>query len=115
MLRNPEVYKIYKTPAGVKGIYGLFPLTKPDYAAVLDGKLEESEVGNFILDYSNPTSVYLYFVTLIVDIHDARRKEYARKIIKDIPLRIKTSYRKRDGHSRDWGLCSQPRRRESFA
>ena len=46
-------------------------------------------VGEFILNYTNPTSVYLYFVTLIVDIHDARRKEYARKLIEDIPLELK--------------------------
>lgn len=30
MLRNSEVYKILKTPAGVKGIYGLFALNKED-------------------------------------------------------------------------------------
>jgi predicted house-cleaning noncanonical NTP pyrophosphatase (MazG superfamily) len=89
MLRNPEVYKIVKTSAGVKGIYGLFPLNKEDYTAVLEGKLEEDEVGEFILDYTHPTTVYLYFVTLIVDIHDARRKEYAGKLIKDIPLELK--------------------------
>ncbi len=89
MLRNPEVYKLFKTPAGVKGIYGLFPLSKKDYTAVLEGRMEESEVGEFILDYTNPTTVYLYLVTIIVDIHDARRKEYASKIIKDIPLELK--------------------------
>lgn len=89
MLRNPEVYKILKTPAGVKGIYGLFPLNKEDYTAILEGKLEEDEVGEFILDYTRPTTVYLYFVTLIVDIHDARRKEYASNLIKDIPLELK--------------------------
>ena len=89
MLRNPEVYKILKTPAGVKGIYGLFPLNQEDYTAVLEGKLEEDEVGEFILNYTNPTTVYLYFITLIVDVHDARRKEYASQLIKDIPLELK--------------------------
>ena len=79
MLRNPEVYKILKTSDGVKGIYGLFPLNKEDYTAVLEGKLEEDEVGNYILEYDSPKTVYLYFVTLIVDIHDVRRKEYATK------------------------------------
>ena len=89
MLRNPEVYKIFKTPAGVKGIYGLFPLNKEDYTAVLEGKLEEDEVGKFILNYNNPTAVYLYFITLIVDVHDTRRKEYASQLIKDLPLELK--------------------------
>ena len=89
MLRNPEVYKVLKASDGVKGIYGLFPLNKEDYTAVLEGKLEENEVGEFILNYNHPTTLYLYFITLIVDIHDARRKEYARKLIKDIPLELK--------------------------
>ena len=89
MHRNPDVYKIIRTPDGVKGIYGLFPLRKTDYTAVLEGTLEEDEVGNFILGYNHPTTVYLYLVTLIVDIHDARRKEYARKMIQDIPLELK--------------------------
>ena len=89
MDRNPEVYKIIKTSAGVKGIYGLFPLNKDDYTAVLEGRLEEDEVGNYILDYDSPKTVYLYLVTLIVDIHDVRRKEYASKLIKDIPLELK--------------------------
>ena len=89
MLRNPEVYKILKTTDGVKGIYGLFPLNKEDYSAVLEGKLEEDEVGEFILNYTNPTTVYLYLITLIVDVHDARRKEYASQLIKDIPLELK--------------------------
>ena len=89
MLRNPEVYKVFKTSAGVKGIYGLFPLNKEDYTAVLEGKLEEDEVGQFILNYMNRTTVYLYLITLIVDVHDARRKEYASQLIKDIPLELK--------------------------
>jgi hypothetical protein len=89
MFKNPSVYRVLKTSAGVKGAYGLFPLSKKDYNAVLEGNLEESEVGEFILDYANPRSVYLYFVTLIVDIHDVRRKEYASKLIKDIPFELK--------------------------
>ncbi|MGG3891186.1 hypothetical protein [Metabacillus fastidiosus] len=89
MLRNPEVYKIFKTPAGVKGIYGLFPLSKTDYTAVLEGRIEETEIGEYLLDYTNPTTVYLYLVTIIVDVDDVCRKEYASKIIKDIPLELK--------------------------
>lgn len=89
MERNPEVYKIMKTSAGVKGIYGLFPLNKDDYTAVLEGRLEEDEVGNYILDYDSPKTVYLYFVTLIVDIHDVRRREFASKLIKNIPSEMK--------------------------
>lgn len=89
MMRNPEVYRIIKTPAGVKGIYGLFPLSQAHYTAVLAGKLEEDEVGKYILDYDEPKAVYLYFITLIVDIRDAERKQYASKLIKDIPLELK--------------------------
>jgi hypothetical protein len=89
MMRNPEVYRIIKTSAGVKGIYGLFPLSKAHYSAVLAGKLEEDEVGKYILDYDEPKAVYLYFITLIVDIRDAERKQYASRLIKDIPLELR--------------------------
>ena len=89
MMRNPEVYRIIKTPTGVKGIYGLFPLNKAHYTAVLAGKLEEDEVGNYILDYDEPKAVYLYFITIIVDIRDAERKQYASRLIKDIPLELR--------------------------
>lgn len=88
MLRNPEVYRIYKSLDGVKGIYGFLPLSQADYNAVLEGKLEETEIGYVILDYKNPKPVYLYLVTIIVDVHDPRRKEYARKLIKDIPVQL---------------------------
>ncbi len=89
IMGNPEVYRIIKTPAGVKGIYGLFPLSKAHYTAVLAGKLEEDEVGKYILNYDEPKAVYLYFITLIVDIRDVERKKYASKLIKDIPVELK--------------------------
>ena len=88
MLLNPEVYRVFKTSTGVKGMYGFLPLSKSDYTAVLEGRLEESEVGYFVVDYNTPKSVYLYLVTIIVDVEDNRRKEYASKIIKDIPFEL---------------------------
>lgn len=88
MRLNPEVYRVFKTSNGVKGMYGFLPLSKNDYMAVLEGRLEESEVGYFVVDYNTPKFVYLYLVTIIVDVEDVRRKEYASKIIKDIPLEL---------------------------
>ena len=87
--RNPEVYRIYKSNGEVKGIYGLFPLNEPDYQAVLSGKIEENEILNYMIDYSQEKKVYLYFITMIVDIYDTQRKEFARKLIKDIPFELK--------------------------
>ncbi len=82
---NPEIYRILKTPEGIKGMYSLIPLNKDIYSAVLEGRLSEYEIGEHLLTYNQPKEVYLYFITLIVDIHDDRRKEYASMVIKDIP------------------------------
>lgn len=86
---NQDVYRIIKTPRGVKGIYGLFPLSAQDYEAVLAGRLKENEISNYLLPYDMPKAVYLYLITLIVDIHDANRKQYASRLIKDIPFYLK--------------------------
>ncbi|WP_428908146.1 hypothetical protein [Niallia sp. Krafla_26] len=86
--RNPEVYRIYKTRDDIKGIYGFFPLTESNYHAVLEGTLEENEIADYILDYSQSKKVYLYLITIIVDIYDDNRKEYASKLIKDIPREL---------------------------
>ncbi|KAA9029997.1 hypothetical protein [Niallia endozanthoxylica] len=82
---NPEIYRILKTPEGVKGMYSLIPLNQEAYSAVLEGRLSEYEIGEHLLTYNQPKEVYLYFITLIVDIHDDRCKEYASMVIKDIP------------------------------
>ena len=82
---NPEIYRILKMPDGIKGMYSLIPLSKEAYSAVLEGRISEYEIGEHLLTYNQPKEVYLYFITLIVDIHDDQRKEYARMVIKDIP------------------------------
>lgn len=83
--KNPEIYRILKTAEGVKGMYSLFPLNKEAYTAILEGQLDEYEIGEHLQTYNQPKDVYLYFITLIVDIHDDRRKEYSSLVIKDIP------------------------------
>lgn len=89
MDKNPEVYNVLRTDKGVKGIFSLFPLKKEDYESVLEGELEETELSEVILDYKEPKEVYLYFISLIVDIHDVNRKNYARQIIQGIPEELK--------------------------
>ncbi|WP_338449688.1 hypothetical protein R4Z09_26640 [Niallia oryzisoli] len=83
--KNPDIYRILKTTEGVKGMYSLFPLAKEAYKAILKGSLSEYELEDKLLTYDRPEDVYLYFITLIVDTLDSRRKEYASKVIKDIP------------------------------
>ena len=94
LLKNPEIYRILKTPEGVKGMYSLFPMNKEAYTAILEGKLSEYEIGKHLQTYHQPTEVYLYFITLIVDIHDERRKEYASLVIKDIPTELNRLHEK---------------------
>lgn len=83
--KNPDIYRILKTTEGVKGMYSLFPLAKEAYTAILEGSLSEYELEDKLLVYDRPKDVYLYFITIIVDTLDSRRKEYASLVIKDIP------------------------------
>jgi len=89
MKKNPEVYNILSTEQGTKGIVSLFPLNKDIYESILQGKLEENDLSEYILDYSEPKEVYLYLISIIVDIHDSNRKKYAKKIIQSIPVELK--------------------------
>lgn len=85
MSKNSEVYNVLRTDKGIKGVVSLFPLDKTSYEHILQGKIEERELAEHLLDYSIPREVYLYLISIIVDIHDPRRKEYAKEIILSIP------------------------------
>lgn len=85
MAKNPQVYNILRTPAGVKGIFSIFPLPAGPYEQVLCGDLEEGELASHLLDYDRPRRVRLYLISIIVDIHDPLRKAYARAIVQAIP------------------------------
>jgi len=89
MEKNPEVYNILNTEEGIKGIVSFFPLTKDIYEAVLCGKLEEKDISDYLLDYSSPKEVYLYLISLIVDIREYNYKNYSRQIIQSIPAELK--------------------------
>jgi hypothetical protein len=89
MKRNPQVYNVLRTEEGIKGIFSLFPLSKEHYEQVLYGTLEENRLAEYLLDYTTPKDVYLYFISIIVDVFDPKRKMYAREIIKSIPEELK--------------------------
>ncbi|MGX6444693.1 hypothetical protein ACWM35_15905 [Neobacillus sp. K501] len=89
MKKNPEVYNVLNTDMGTKGIFSLFPLKKETYDSILKGELEESDLSEYILDYQEPKDVYLYLISLIVDIHDGNRKQFAKKIIQGIPEELR--------------------------
>jgi hypothetical protein len=89
MKKNPEVYNVLNTELGTKGIFSLFPLTKETYESILQGDLEETDLSGKVLDYSKEKEVYLYLISIIVDIHDSDRKKYAKQIIQSIPFELK--------------------------
>jgi hypothetical protein len=89
MQKNPEVYNVLRTDTGIKGIFSLFPLVKEDYESILKGELEEKELSEMVLDYKNPKEVYLYFISIIVDIYDVNRTHYAKRIIHGIPEELR--------------------------
>jgi hypothetical protein len=90
MKRNDKVYRVIHSYQEIKGIYSLFPLSKEIYDAVLTGKLDEKHLEKYILDYDTPKEVYIYLISIIVDIYDVNRKNYAKSIIKDIPHQLNT-------------------------
>ncbi|KAA9005851.1 hypothetical protein F4V43_07180 [Paenibacillus spiritus] len=85
MSLNPEVYNVLETPEGIQGIFSLFPLPQPSYERMLQGTLEEDELTAHLLDYRNPGPVWLYLISLIVDIRSPQRRAYARSLIRAIP------------------------------
>jgi hypothetical protein len=87
--KNSEVYNILKIEEETKGIFSLFPLDKDIYEAILQGEMEETDLSEYILDYGESKEVYLYLISLIVDIHDPKRKLYASNLIKKIPFELK--------------------------
>jgi hypothetical protein len=89
MSKNPEVYNILTTKDGTKGIVSLFPLNKDIYESILNGKIEEDDLSEYILDYFTPKEVYIYLISLIVDVFDPNRKTYAKNIIQSIPFELK--------------------------
>ena len=50
--------------------------------------LNQNDLFNYILDYSYPKEVYLYLISIIVDIYDSNRKIYAKNIIQSIPKEL---------------------------
>jgi len=84
LIKNTEIYRVLHDLDKVKGYYCLYPLPKKPYEMLLAGNLKETELLDNIFDYSNPKDVYLYFFTLIVDVHDPLRKQYAKSLIQDI-------------------------------
>lgn len=89
MEKNPLVYNILRTDKGIKGIVSFFPLEKKYYELVLKGELEEKDIAKYLLNYSTSKEVYLYLISIIVDIHDPMRKIYAKEIIQSIPTELK--------------------------
>jgi hypothetical protein len=89
MQKNSQVYNVLRTCDGIKGIFSIFPLPKVIYEQILHGTLTEAELAQCILPYDHPKRVCLYFISLIVDIHDPLRKLHAKSIIQAIPEELR--------------------------
>lgn len=89
MQKNSEVYNVLRTADGIKGIFSIFPLTEFHYEQILHGTMSEEDLVECILPYDQPRHVCLYFISLIVDIHDPQRKSYAQSIIQAIPEELR--------------------------
>lgn len=87
--KNKEVYNLIKINGEVKGISTFFPLDEQTYHGVLKGEINERELCNYLLDYEQPKEVYLYLISIIVDISENHDKVYSRPLILNIPNQLK--------------------------
>lgn len=78
--------RVIETSNGIKGYYAYLPLTKETYEKMLNGDIKEGEP----IDYNDTTEVYLYLISIIVDIEDENRKSYTRALILDMHQYLKS-------------------------
>lgn len=72
--------RLLETSSGIKGYYAYLPLNKETYEKMLNGDIREGEP----IDYNHTTEVYLYMISIIVDIEDKNRKSYTKALILDM-------------------------------
>ncbi|PKR78218.1 hypothetical protein CEY16_00215 [Halalkalibacillus sediminis] len=89
MMQNPEVYRVCKVNGTVKGVYSLFPLNKKDYEGVLKDEIDEKDLADKVLSYDGCKEVYLYLISIIVDIFDEDYKRYTLALLQDMPEQLK--------------------------
>jgi hypothetical protein len=81
--KNRYMYRILRTPEGIKGLYSFFPFSKEVYEGILSGEVEESDLFLHLLDYDKPKEVYLYLISILVDVTSPLRKTYTRELLRD--------------------------------
>ncbi len=88
--RNEEVIRVLEANGVLKGHYAFLPLEKDAYESVLHGVLDEKELAEYIVDYTNSKDVYLYWTTVMVDTEDTNRRQFSRCLLNDIPLYLQS-------------------------
>jgi len=83
--KGTQLARIVGTEKGIKGYYAALPLHEDAYEKVLRGELKEGELSEYVLHYQNAKEVYLYNVSIIVDMEDPDRKLYSRTLVQDMP------------------------------
>jgi hypothetical protein len=83
--KGTQLARVVGTQEGIKGYYAALPLPKDAYEKVLRGKLKEGELSGYVLHYHYEKEVYLYSVSIIVDIEDQQRKLYSKALVQDMP------------------------------
>lgn len=83
--KGTQLARVVGTAEGIKGYYAALPLTRDAYEKVLRGELKEGELSEYVLHYQTNKEVYLYSVSIIVDINDKHRKLYSKALVQDMP------------------------------
>lgn len=72
--------RVLETSNGIKGYYAYLSLTKETYEKMLNGDIREGEP----IDYNDTKEVYLYLISILVDIEDEKRKSYTKALVLDM-------------------------------
>ncbi|WP_078598463.1 hypothetical protein [Evansella clarkii] len=88
MASNESVYRVLDVDGEIKGTYSMFPLRKEDYERVLRGDLDEKELPELVKEYTPGDEVWLYLISILVDVHDKERKTFSKTLIQSIPTYI---------------------------
>ncbi|WP_134703334.1 hypothetical protein [Ammoniphilus sp. YIM 78166] len=83
--KGTQLARVVGTAEGIKGYYAALPLNKDAYEKVLCGELKEGELSEYVLHYRHHKEVYIYSVSIIVDIEDEQKKLYSKALVQDMP------------------------------
>jgi hypothetical protein len=86
--KNSFVYRVLEVDGVIKGVYGLIPLNKHSFERLLSGEIVDEDATQHITTIEKGKDIYLYALTMVVNVDDKTSRSYTRELIKDLYFRI---------------------------